>query len=147
MPHILSQTAEHMNPQPSSTAAPAQFAQLMELYEHNYILMRRLFGDLKRLKTGDECPWHAEVGAQVRSATRHTLDIHFIDQRQLDKKQRPMRIKVRICHDARTAELVENSRRAHCLKTKATHCIKKQFSQNKLLNAWLSGEVARFQPA
>lgn len=119
----------------------------MELYEQNYILVRRLFGDLKRLKTGDECPWHAEVIARIQSATRHTLDIHFIDHRQLNKKQRPIRIKVRICHDARTAELIEGNHRTQCLQTKATHCIKKQFSQNKLLNAWLIGEVARFQPA
>ena len=117
----------------------------MDLYEHNYILIRRLFGDLKRLKPGDECPWSAQVNARIQAAGRHTLDIHFIDQRQLDKKQRPIRLKVRVYHDARTAELLSAGRREQCLQDNTTYCIKKQFIQNSLLKSWLSDELSQLK--
>lgn len=136
-----------MNQQSPNLIVIDHFGQLMELYELNYILIRGLFGDLKRLKTGDECLWHAAVSARVQSCERHTLEIHFIDQRQLDKKSRPMRIRVRICLDARTAELIGLSRREHCLKGEATQCIQKQLTQNKLLNIWLNAEIAHLHSA
>ncbi|WP_407275532.1 DUF1249 domain-containing protein [Halothiobacillus sp. DCM-1] len=134
-----------MNQQFLHSTQPIHFLALMELYEHNYILVRRLFGDLKRLKTGDECPWHADVIARVRSAERHTLEIHFTDHRQLDAKQRPIRLKIRICHDARTAELISKARRNQCLESKITLCIKKQFEQNQLLKIWLTDQLDRLR--
>ncbi|MHB8921408.1 MAG: DUF1249 domain-containing protein [Halothiobacillus sp.] len=122
---------------PALSLRVAAFGQLMDAYEQNYILLRRLFGDLRRLRTGDECPWNAAVMPKVIASSRYTLDIQFTDHSIFGHKQRPLQLKVRIYHDARTAELLESTRRDQCLQAEVSLCTEKQFRRNTLLQKWL----------
>lgn len=117
----------------------------MELYEHNYILIRRMFGDLRRLQAGDECPWDAGMTPKIHSNSRFTLDIHFTDHRILGRRQRPLRLNVRIYHDARAAELIDDGNRSQCLRTQQGRCAEKQFKRNSLLQNWLLDQLKTFE--
>jgi len=140
---ILWQTAAFMNTDdtPARSIRTAAFSHLMDAYEQNYILLRQLFGDLRRLQTGDESPWNAAVQPKVTHSSRYTLDIQFTDHSILSKKQTPLRLKVRIYHDARTAELLETTQRNKCLKAAVSLCTEKQFQRNTLLKKWLSQQI------
>lgn len=126
---------------PALSHRVAAFSQLMDAYEQNYILIRQLFGDLRRLQTGDECPWNAAIQPVVIHSSRYTLDIQFTDHSILSKKQRPLQLKVRIYHDARTAELLESTQRNKCLQAAVSLCTEKQFQRNTLLKKWLSQQI------
>ncbi|MGC8698177.1 MAG: hypothetical protein ACP5Q0_06845, partial [Halothiobacillus sp.] len=76
---------------PARSIRTAAFSHLMDAYEQNYILLRQLFGDLRRLQTGDESPWNAAVQPKVTHSSRYTLDIQFTDHSILSKKQTPLR--------------------------------------------------------
>lgn len=132
-----------MNNQPAQIISQriATFSQLIDTYEQNYILLRQLFGDLRRLKIGDECPWNAAVMPKVIESSRYTLDIQFTDHSILNQKHRPLQLKVRIYHDARTAELLESKRRANCLQTAASLCTEKQYQRNSMLKKWLLQQI------
>lgn len=123
---------------------PPTFDRLMELYEHNYILIRRLFGDLRRLRTGDECPWIASVTPKIITNGRFTLDLRFTDHRILGRKQRPLRLDVRIYHDARAAELIETGNRSQCLQSHKNRCTENQFKRNSLLQRWLLDQLQTY---
>lgn len=129
------------NDLPTHLKRPATFDRLMELYEHNYILIRRLFGDLRRLKAGDECPWIASVSPKIVANSRFTLDIQFTDHRILGRRQQPLRLAVRIYHDARAAELVETGSRSKCLHDQQSRCAEKQHKRNTMLQNWLIDQL------
>lgn len=113
------------------------FDRLMEAYEQNYILMRRLFGDLRHLQSGDECPWNANVTSKIIAKSKFTLDVQFTDQLVMGNKKRPLKLKVRVYHDARTAELLDSVHRDQCLQNQASKCTEQQFKRNQLLKNWL----------
>jgi uncharacterized protein YqiB (DUF1249 family) len=124
-----------------STATPHQrsgtFDGLMEAYEQNYILMRRLFGDLRHLQNGDECPWNVNVSSKIIAKSKFTLDVQFTDHLVMGNKKRPLKLRVRVYHDARTAELLDSVHREQCLQSHAGKCTEQQFKRNQLLKGWL----------
>jgi uncharacterized protein YqiB (DUF1249 family) len=113
------------------------FDHLMEAYEQNYILMRRLFGNLQHLQSGDECPWNVNVTSKIIAKSKFTLDVQFTDQLVMGNKKRPLKLKVRVYHDARTAELLDSVHRDQCLQNQASKCTEQQFKRNQLLKNWL----------
>jgi uncharacterized protein YqiB (DUF1249 family) len=117
------------------------FDRLMEAYEQNYILMRRLFGDLRHLQSGDECPWNANVTSKIIAKSKFTLDVQFTDQRVVGVKKRPLKLKVRVYHDARTAELLDAVHRDQCLQNQAIQCTEQQLKRNQLLKNWLVDQL------
>ncbi|OZB37345.1 MAG: hypothetical protein B7X35_06370 [Halothiobacillus sp. 14-56-357] len=117
------------------------FERLMDAYEQNYILMRRLFGDLKHLKSGDECPWDANITSKIIAKSKFTLDVQFTDQLVVGNKNRPLKLKVRVYHDARTAELLDPAHRNQCLQELTSKCTEQQFKRNRLLKNWLIKQV------
>lgn len=125
------------NTQTTSYDRSGTFDHLMDAYEQNYILMRRLFGDLRHLQNGDECPWNANVTSKISAKSKFTLDIQFTDQRIVGNKKRPLTLKVRVYHDARTAELLGPTHRDQCLQNQANQCTEQQFKRNLLLKNWL----------
>lgn len=120
---------------------PNAFDRLMDDYEQNYILMRRLFGDLRHLQKGDECPWNANVTSKILAKSKFTLDIQFTDQRIMGNKKRPLKLRVRVYHDARTAELLDPIHKDKCLQDQEIKCIEQQLKRNHLLKNWLIKQI------
>lgn len=113
------------------------FDQLMDLYEQNYILIRRLLGDLRRLTPGDEFTMGFSVVARVTERGRFTLELAFTDHEILDSRQRPVTLRVRIYLDARSAELHDPRHPASCLQADRTECNRARQSRNRMLQRWL----------
>ena len=113
------------------------FDQLMDLYEQNYILIRRLLGDLRRLAPGDEFTLGFQVVARVTERGRFTLELAFTDHAALDSRQQPVTLQVRIYLDARSAGLHDPRHPAACLKADRSECNRARQSRNRMLQRWL----------
>ena len=115
----------------------SRFDELMDLFEHNYILIRRLLGDLRRLRTGDEFPLSARVQAYIVDQGPFTLTIRFSDHEVLTADGRPATLTVRVYLDARTAEMFGPQDRSACLDGQKTFCVDRQRQRNQFLRRWL----------
>ncbi|MFP4639581.1 MAG: DUF1249 domain-containing protein [Guyparkeria sp.] len=113
------------------------FDQLMDLYEQNYILIRRLLGDLRRLDVGDEFALEFQVTARVSERGRFTLELSFTDHAVLDSRGQPVVLRVRVYLDARSAELHDPRHPATCLQADMTECNRARQSHNRMLQRWL----------
>ncbi len=86
----------------------------MQMYEANYIRLRLLCGDIRRLsgEVISNLPGGVPVSLNVVEQTRHTTTIllTYIFEGEPDACRRPD-LKVRIYHDSRQAEVI--SRRCH----------------------------------
>lgn len=118
-----------------------RFDQLMDLYEQNYILVRRLLGDLRRLNTGDQFALNARINAQVTNRGPFTVEINFTDSHVLDKHNNPVQLCLRVYLDARSAELQGNDHPTRCLQREVELCNTERRSRNQLLNRWLQARV------
>jgi len=95
------------------TPRPQSYAGLMEMYEANYMRIRLLCGDVRRLSgeyysTLDQ---HIPVSLRVIEQTRHTtilcLNYEF-DQTDEQASHRRPELIVKIYHDARQAEVASH---------------------------------------
>jgi len=90
--------------------AQHSFNSLMDLYEKNYIQMRRLVPELRQMQgclisTVEGClDLHLEVLEQHKYTTILRLSYHFLDQSG-DFSRREPDVQIRIYHDARIAEV------------------------------------------
>ncbi|MFP4154673.1 MAG: DUF1249 domain-containing protein [Halothiobacillaceae bacterium] len=117
----------------------ASFERLMEVFEHNYILLRRLMGDLRRL------PPQMQLVAAGRPAillTRcddspYTVTLHMRPQLpSVDPDDLPDDIPVRVYLDARTAEIWTRLG-SQCVREQARGCLQRQWRRNRFLMRWL----------
>lgn len=87
---------------------PRNFADLMEMYESNYIRLRLICGDIRHMASGmivaegDSIPIELKVLEQSAHTTTFMLNYIFVEE---DAVRRPNLI-VRIYHDARQAEVI-----------------------------------------
>ncbi len=98
---------------PLETGADRSFAALMELYENNYIFMRRLLPEPDR--NGDcvvsRVPGTPDLHLRVLERCAYTTSVlltHWFDAG--DESERAPDLKVRVYHDARVAEVLPESR-------------------------------------
>nr|CAA6824521.1 MAG: Unknown protein [uncultured Thiotrichaceae bacterium] len=90
---------------------PQSFAALMDMYEVNYIQLRLLLGDLRKLdgeliaRSENHLPFSVEVKEQSRHTLILLLTYHFEDDNGDVVDTRPD-LMVRIYHDALQAEVV-----------------------------------------
>ncbi len=93
------------------TPRPQSFAELMEMYEINYIRLRLLCGDLKNVEGSylSVLSHGAPLKLEIREQARHTSVI-MLTYVFADKQRRPD-LEVRVSHDARQAEVI--NRRFH----------------------------------
>lgn len=88
---------------------PGSFAGLMDLYEHNYINLRRLIpqmpppGSHQRSQAAHSLDLHLHINEQFRYTTELCLTYHF--QRDNGPVAEPD-LHIRIYHDARLAEVM-----------------------------------------
>jgi len=134
-----------MNTQtPPRTAANeigATFDSLMEVFEHNYILVRRLLGDLRHLSDqqslrNDNGP---DILVECTERGPYTFTLKFTHQlfAMANTQQMPV-IRVRIYMDARSAEVWEHKANTTCLKDEAISCLKRRWRRNRFLLRWLT---------
>jgi len=128
---------------PSTTANEigATFDSLMELFEHNYILIRRLLGDLRHLSHQQSLRNNNGPDILVECTERapYTFTLKFTHQlfAMADTQKLPV-ISVRIYMDARSAEVWEHGVNTHCLKDEAVSCLKRRWRRNRFLLRWLT---------
>lgn len=115
----------------------SDFDELMELFEYNYILIRRLLGDLRRLQKGDEFPLRLHIQARVIDRGPFTLTLQFTDHQVLTDDGLPATMTVRVYLDARTAEMFGPQDRANCLARQKSRCVALQRKRNRFLERWL----------
>ena len=90
---------------------PQSFAGLMEMYEINYMHLRLLLGDLRRLDQHiiGTSTNHLPLSVQIKDRSRHTLTLlmtyHFTNEQGEIIETRPDLL-VRVCHDSLQAEVV-----------------------------------------
>lgn len=123
MPAIMRQTT------PTVSAPPLRsFAALMELYEMNFMLMRRLMPDMARAygthvaTQGEGLPLHVEVLEQGRFTTM--LRLYYLLPAEGAPPVRAPDLEVRVYHDARVAEAVAGRLRGRdCGAPGAARCL------------------------
>ncbi len=87
---------------------PKSYAALMEMYEHNYMRIRLLCGDVRSIN--DEVistpPKGMPVHLRVLDQAAHTTTILLTYQFTQGKKEQRPDLRVRIYHDSRQAEVI-----------------------------------------
>jgi uncharacterized protein YqiB (DUF1249 family) len=96
--------------QPAFTPRPQSFADLMEMYEVNYIRLRLLCGDIRALP--DESISTLSTGGvpvriKILERTRHTTI--FIMTYLFDNEEKRPDLKIQVYHDSRQADVVSRS--------------------------------------
>lgn len=137
MPAIMRQTT------PTVPAPPLRsFAALMELYEMNFMLMRRLMPDMARAQgtlvatQGEGLPLHVEVLEQGRFTTM--LRLYYLLPAEEAPPVRAPDLEVRVYHDARVAEAVAGRLRGRdCGAPGAARCLDVRWRLNRFLYKWL----------
>ncbi|PID59935.1 MAG: hypothetical protein CSB44_12315 [Gammaproteobacteria bacterium] len=126
-----------------------RFAALMELYESNYILLRRLIPNLTALEGGSEqryLSWRAGAVPLELSAIEHSrytssfrLSYRFSSRRQ---PSREPDLTIRLYHDARSAEvmtgLLPSSRRDARGEPRRRRDLGEGMRLNRFFNRWLA---------
>lgn len=142
---------------PLESRAGRSFAALMELYENNYIYLRRLIPDVDRhadrmVSTIDGSPdLHLEVTERC-AYTTNVLLTHCFDREQAPEVLPDLR--VRIYHDARVAEVLPESSPqgfggGRCAVLPSRGTLAWRWEVNRFLNRWLRyclGEGHAFPP-
>ncbi|HPE60559.1 MAG TPA: DUF1249 domain-containing protein [Thiolinea sp.] len=123
---------------------PQSFAALMEMYEYNYILVRLLLGDVRRLE--DRQVLHAgtclPLQVQVKERSRHTttLMLTYCFNNKRRRQRTGPDLLVRICHDARQAEVVQH--RCHMPSRDADETVDGmllcRWRMNRFLYKWIN---------
>lgn len=138
---------------PLAEVTPGSFASLMELYESNYIYMRRLVPELpdlgpREVSEGGGADLHLEV-LETSPYTTTVLLTHFFGE---EEPQALPNLRVRVYHDARTAEvLYERSLERFARQRPGSRpepgTLAWKWELNRFLNRWLRyclGEGHRF---
>ena len=118
------------------------FASLMDLYESNYLRLRKLIPDLQRVeecaisRASGAADLHLRVTERSRYTTTIALTYHFSEcGRVLAEPD----LTIRIYHDARQAELLV-CRRRHGRAAKicmSETSLSQRWHMNRVLNKWL----------
>jgi len=123
-----------------STAAHRDLGGLMALYEENYIRLRTLLPDLGRMpdhavsRAAGCVDLHAEIRERARYTTTLNLTCLFPG---VGGARREPDLRIRICHDARTAEVMDM--RLRCLDAggDARRTLTLCWQRNRFLHKWL----------
>ncbi len=131
-----------------ATAVPAppvrSFAALMELYELNFMLMRRLIPGMSRHSgvlvsaAGEGLPLHVEIVEQDRFTTM--LRLYYRLPREDGGHDEAPDLQVRVYHDARVAEAVAGRLRGRdCVAQgrSGERCLDVRWRLNRFLYKWL----------
>ncbi|MCW8955784.1 MAG: DUF1249 domain-containing protein [Gammaproteobacteria bacterium] len=122
---------------------PRGFVSLMDLYESNYIRLRKLLTDPERVSTQlcSTIPGHLDLHLAIveRSKYTTTLYLSYAFPSSTGPQMEP-NLKIRIYHDARLAEVM--SGHLHhgrlILEHLPANALREKWKLNRFLNRWLS---------
>ena len=127
-----------LDPAKGQIIKPRSFAGLMDLYEYNYLRMRRLVPDLE---AADEMisisPGHLDLYLSVTERCRYTTMVNMTYRFQHQGSticQPDMHIKV--YHDARNAEVLDRLDRKHH-RVYSGETLQQKWRLNRFLYKWL----------
>ncbi len=116
------------------------FARLMELYENNYSRLRLLLPDLDAVSDAAESQVPDCIGLFVkvleRSRYTTTLRLHYAFSDSQDDARAPY-LKIRIYHDARTAEALTGLIRSRRGGVDFVQSLHTRWQRNRFLYQWL----------
>ena len=124
---------------------PNTFAGLMELYESNYIRIRKLCNNFKvideytvsRIRNGLDL--HMHVTERTKYTVTINLSYHFTSKQELSDLQHYPNILIRIYFDAMQAEVLHRvSKPRHRYSLKNSHWLRQKWTDNRFLFKWLS---------
>jgi uncharacterized protein len=128
------------SPRHLSTAAQRDLAGLMALYEENYIRLRTLLPHLAHMsgRAVSSVPGCVDLHVELRERARYTTTLNmtclFRHGREL---RREPDLTVRICHDARTAEVLDLHLRHTEAAPDARRTLQVCWQRNRFLHKWL----------
>jgi uncharacterized protein YqiB (DUF1249 family) len=128
-------------------ARPVSFVSLMTLYESNYIRLRALVGDVRRLagRTVSSVPGDIDLHLEVLEHSPYTSILrltHFFADADAGAAVAEPDLEVRVYHDARLAEASRCPARVRHPALAALHdglpaTLGERWRRNMLLNKWL----------
>lgn len=121
-----------------------RFASLMELYEHNYMLMRLLIPELREMKEG--CHVSRVPGAmtlELRDLTHSRYTSTFkltyrFSKADSGRKLYEPDLDIRLYHDARSCEVMSGLLPQGRIVERRTRDLEEGRRLNRFLNRWLS---------
>ena len=121
---------------------PRGFVSLMDLYESNYIRLRKLLSDPKRMprKACSSIPDHLDLHLQIVERSRYTTTLYLSYAfPSADGMQMEPNLKIRIYHDARLAEVMAGHLHHGrlILDHLPAHALTEKWTLNRFLNRWL----------
>ncbi|MGM0564492.1 MAG: DUF1249 domain-containing protein [Pseudomonadota bacterium] len=134
----MSFCAQHLR-RPSSR----QFTRLMDLYEQNYILLRRLLGDAASLpdQAVSRAPGHLPLYLWVEERAKFTTTIRLsyrFDCTSRRHREFEPDLVVRIYHDARSGEAMSAIVNGKPRQRREAANLMWRWQLNRFLNRWLS---------
>ncbi len=121
---------------------PVDFVSLMDMYEDNYMKLRKLIPDLMSIKSSaiSEVEGHMSLYLQIkeRSQFTTTLILSYCFSSGAERRMEP-NLKIRIYHDAGLAEVM--SGKLHhgrlVLDNLPSDALRQKWQLNRLLSKWL----------
>jgi len=121
---------------------PVDFVSLMDMYEENYLKIRKLIPDLQHIEESSvsESPGHLNLYLQIveRSKFTTTLRLSYSFTEKGESRLEP-NLKIRIYHDAGLAEVMSGN--LHHGKLVLDHlpadALKQKWQLNRFLSKWL----------
>ena len=127
---------------------PNSFAGMMEMYEANYILIRKLCGDRKTMpavavsRVANCVDLHLRILAQTKYTTTIALTHYFPDGETCGRREYPD-IRLKIYYDSLQVEVLPQfcyyrNRDFYSFDRDATSCLPQRWRMNRFLFKWLS---------
>ena len=127
---------------------PNTFAGLMEMYEHNYIKLKRLCGNFNKLpeyacsQINNGLDLHIEVVERTKYTT--TLNLTYKFSKKINNETRFLpNLYIRVYFDAMQAEVLHREAKYQSHKTQSAQYIGNKWRDNRFLFKWLSFCIAQ----
>ena len=127
---------------------PNTFAGLMEVYENNYIKLRKLCGNFNVLheysysRVSQALDLHLRVIERTKYTITLNLTYRFLEQRDNEPKDAP-NLLIRVYFDAMQAEVLHRDIRQASQNLSKDSWLRNKWKDNRFLYKWLSFCVAQ----
>ena len=140
--HQLSKFRQKTSQYGCEDVLPVDFVSLMDMYEENYMKLRKLIPDLSHIESHcvSEVKGHMKLHLKIieRSKFTTTLILSYCFNTNTELRMEPD-LKIRIYHDARLAEVM--SGRLHhgrlVLDNLPSDALRQRWQLNRFLSKWL----------
>lgn len=121
---------------------PNTFAGLMELYESNYIKIKKLCGDFNKLDEYSVSTIDKGLDLHMRVIERNkytvTINLSYIFSSSVEKPRNYPNLLVRVYFDAMQAEVLQRVTRSKRVQSEPSGHLRNKWRDNRFLFKWLS---------